>query len=121
MMFYDQAYMRQSCSIRKLVVWRLVLYSGAFFLASGVLSLATQAKLWQYFSPKDSCAQFCFRATKTGDNNERSVIADKLETENFVPCPLVNDTCRAIISNQEDVPQNVSAFLRAYSFRSPPA
>jgi hypothetical protein len=99
----------------------LILYSWAFFLTSGVLSLATQAKLLQYLSPKDSCAQFSFRATKAGDDHEWTVVADKFGTEDFVPCPLVRDSFGVIASNREDVPRKVSTFLHAYPFRSPPA
>jgi len=107
--------------MRMMVTWRLVLYSGAFSLASGVLSLAMQAKLWQYFSPKDSCAQFSFRATKAGDDNERPLIADKLDKEDFVLCPFVSKPSGTANPDSEDTPGNLSAFLLPYSFRSPPA
>lgn len=116
--------MRQSHFTKTEIVRHLILYSGALLLASGVLSLAMQAKIWQYFSAKESCAQFSFRATKAGDDNELPVMADLLDSEDFVPGPFVSECsgCSGFFTSaKQDIPRDLSAFLRPYSFRSPPA
>jgi hypothetical protein len=111
--------MWQGCSIKTKITPRLILCSGALFLAGGVLSLAMQAKICQYLSPKTSCSLFSFKATKI--DNERFSVAEELEAEDFVSCPFVSNCPGVVSSSQPDVNWNIAVFLPSYSLRSPPA
>jgi hypothetical protein len=105
--------------IESKIFLRLVSSLGALFLASSVFSLAMHAKLCQYVAPKHPLSLFSFKATKEGEH-EGLVIADRIEKEDFIPCPFVSDSFGAITSLREDIPTPISAFLAVFPFRSPP-
>ena len=106
-------------SVETKMFMRLVSSLGALLLASSVFSLAMHAKLCQYLSPKHPLSLFSFKATKEGEH-EGLVIADRFETEDFVPCPFVSNSFGAITSVREDIPTRLSAVLAVFPFRSPP-